>query len=408
MRRKSSVTIIFFTVFLDLLGFGIVLPLMPLYALDPRFAASPAQIGWLMAIYSIMQFFFAPLWGRYSDRVGRRPVLIIGLFGSSISYLVYGLAGSLTMLFVGRALAGVMGANISVAQAAMADITSQKDRAKAMGMIGAAFGLGFILGPAMGGLLSQYGLATAPLVAAVITGLNGIAALFLLAETRNPEHHNGDQPEPVAYHPLAPSRWKAVAEYGNVLVICLLMGLFIAMFSAFEVVLPLWGNEFMGWTMTDIGWVFVYVGVVAVIVQGGIIRRLTPKIGEKLTTTLGLFLVAVGLMLLAQMGKDWVWLSLAFIAAGSGFVHPGFSSLVSINSDADKQGMMLGLFQSMSALGRGVGPVMGGIVYGSHKGGVLFVAAIGVGVVLLLFLLVGRKIKNACQIETPAVKPTHP
>ncbi len=130
MRRKASTTIIFFTVFLDLLGFGIVLPLMPLYALDPRFAASPAQIGWLMAIYSIMQFIFAPLWGRYSDRIGRRPVLIIGLFGSCLSYLVYGLAGSLTMLFVGRAVAGIMGANISVAQAAMADITSNKDRAK--------------------------------------------------------------------------------------------------------------------------------------------------------------------------------------------------------------------------------------------------------------------------------------
>ncbi|MBF0445052.1 MAG: MFS transporter [Magnetococcales bacterium] len=402
MRRKASTTIIFFTVFLDLLGFGIVLPLMPLYASDPRFAASPAQIGWLMAIYSIMQFIFAPLWGRFSDRIGRRPVLIIGLFGSCLSYLVYGLAGSLTMLFVGRAVAGIMGANISVAQAAMADLTSHKERAKAMGMIGAAFGLGFILGPAMGGFLSEYGLAIPPLVAAVITGLNGVAAIFLLAETRDPKHHNGDLPKAIAYHPFAPSRWKMEAQYSSVLAICTLMGLFIAMFSAFEVVLPLWGHDVIGWNMVDIGWVFVYVGVVAVIVQGGIIRRLTPKIGEKKTTTLGLVLVGVGLAILGQWGRELVWVALALIAAGSGFVHPGFSSLVSINSDAAKQGMMMGLFQSMSALGRGVGPVVGGYIYGSHKGGVLLIASVGVGVVLLLFLWVGRKIKDACQTATQA------
>ncbi|MBF0195045.1 MAG: MFS transporter [Magnetococcales bacterium] len=400
MRRKASTTIIFLTVFLDLLGFGIVLPLMPLYALDPRFAASPAQIGWLMAIYSIMQFVFAPLWGRFSDRIGRRPVLIIGLFGSCISYLVYGLAGSLTVLFIGRAVAGIMGANISVAQAAMADLTSHKDRAKAMGMIGAAFGLGFVIGPAMGAFLSEYGLEVAPLVAAAITGLNAIAALFLLAETHVPGQNSSNKPEITAYHPFAPSRWRMAAQYGNVVAICGLMGLFIAMFSAFEVVLPLWGNEFIGWNMADIGWVFVYVGVIAVIIQGGIIRRLTPKIGEKNTTTMGLVLVGVGLAMMGIWGKELVWVSLAIVAAGSGLVHPGFSSLVSINSDAAKQGMMMGLFQSMSALGRGVGPVVGGIIYGTHKGGVLLFAAIGIGVVLLLFLWVARNIKNACQVET--------
>ena len=402
MRRTASTGIIFFTVFLDLLGFGMVLPLMPLYASDPRFAATPAQIGWLMAIYSIMQFLFAPLWGRFSDRIGRRPVLIIGLFGSSLSYLVYGLAGSLTMLFLGRAVAGIMGANISVAQAAMADLTAPNERARAMGMIGAAFGLGFIMGPAMGGFLSEYGLATAPLVAAVITGCNGFAALFFLAETRAAEHHNGDQPEKTAYHPLSPSRWQAAKQFRGALSLCLLMGLFIAMFAAFEVVLPLWGSELFGWDMRDIGWVFVYVGVVAVIVQGGLVRRLAPKIGEKRTTVLGLLLVGSGLALLAGWSGGGVWFSLALISAGAGLVHPGLSSLVSLNTDAAKQGMMLGLFQSMSALGRSVGPVLGGIAYATYKGDIFFITALGVGVVLVLFLLVRTQIKNSGQTDPKA------
>ncbi|MBF0448295.1 MAG: MFS transporter [Magnetococcales bacterium] len=400
MNRKASTGIIFITVFLDLLGFGMVLPLMPLYASDPRFAATPAEIGWLMAIYSIMQFLFAPLWGRLSDRIGRRPVLIIGLFGSSLSYLVYGLAGSLLLLFIGRGVAGIMGANISVAQAAMADLTSREDRARAMGMIGAAFGLGFVLGPAMGGFLSGYGLATAPLVAAVITGMNGLAALLYLAETRKPDgadsNRSGQQAK--GYHPFSPARWQAAGLYAGALSLCLLMGLFITLFSAFEVVLPLWGSELMGWSMGDIGWVFFYVGVVAVIVQGGVVRRLAPRIGEKRTTQAGLLLVALGFVLLAAWSQGGVWLSLALISAGAGLVHPGLSSLVSLNTDPDNQGMMLGLFQSMSALGRSVGPVIGGGVYGIYKGDIFFATAMGVVVVLILFFQLKKKILDAREI----------
>ena len=399
MRRKASIGIIFFTVFLDLLGFGIVLPLMPLYASDPRFAASPAQVGWLMAIYSIMQFLFAPLWGKYSDRIGRRPILIIGLFGSSLSYLVYGLATTLPMLFVGRAVAGIMGANISVAQAAMADLSSREERAKAMGLIGAAFGLGFVLGPAMGGFLSEYGLATAPLVAAVITGLNGVAALFLLAETKAPAEQGGEQLDKISYHPFAISRWQAAWKYSGALFLCLLMGLFITMFSAFEVVLPLWGSEFYGWNMRDTGWVFFYVGVVAVIVQAGIVRRLVPKLGEKRTTFIGLLLVAGGFAMLGLGSRDFMWLALGLVSAGSGLVHPGFSSLVSLNTDPGQQGMMMGMFQSMSAFGRGIGPVIGGGAYGLYKGGLFIVTAVGVFVVIMLLMLLRNRVNDARQSD---------
>ncbi|HEU0079852.1 MAG TPA: MFS transporter, partial [Longimicrobiaceae bacterium] len=147
--KRSPLAIVFVTVFLDLVGFGIVIPLLPLYA--ERFGAGPVGVTWLVAVYSLMQLLFAPWWGSLSDRVGRRPVLLVGLFGSAASYLLFGLAGSLGMLFVGRTLAGVMGANVGVAQAYIADVTAPEERARGMGLIGAAFGLGFILGPAIGG-----------------------------------------------------------------------------------------------------------------------------------------------------------------------------------------------------------------------------------------------------------------
>ncbi len=173
------------------------------------------------------------------------------------------------------------------------------------------------------------------------------------------------------------------------------MGLFITMFAAFEVALPLWGNEVFHWDMVDIGWVFFYVGVVAVIVQGGVVRRLAPKLGEKLTTMTGLFLVGCGLVLLALWSDGGVWLSLALLSAGSGLVHPGLSSLVSLNTAKERQGMMLGLFQSMSALGRGIGPVLGGAAYAAYKGALFYITASGVALTLLLFVLVRKKIADA-------------
>lgn len=400
MHRKTSVGIIFFTVFMDLLGFGIVLPLMPLYAADPRFQASPVEIGWLMALYSLMQFLFAPLWGRLSDRIGRRPVLLIGLFGSSLSYLVYGLAETLTVLFLARTMAGIMGANIAVAQACMADLTPKEGRTKAMGLIGVAFGLGFILGPALGGLVSSYDVGTAPLLAALITGLNGIAALFFLGET-----HPIRPPAPTnqSSHPLLGASWLQAKQFPGALRLCLLMGFFSALFSAFEVLMPLWGKSFFGWTLTSIGWIFTYIGVVAVVVQGGVVRRLAKRVGEKQTATLGVALVAIGMALFALQGLSLALLALALIAAGTGLVHPSLSSLVSLNSSSAHQGVMLGLFQSMSALGRGVGPVLGGMIYAGLEGGTFLLIALG-----LLLVWMGVMAARKQVLDTRQLDDAHP
>lgn len=403
MRRKTSIGIIFFTVFLDLLGFGMVLPLMPLYASDIRFQATPTQIGWLMACYSLMQFFFAPLWGRLSDRIGRRPVLIIGLFGSSLSYLVYGLAQSLWVLFIARSMAGIMGANIVAAQAAMADISSREERARAMGMIGAAFGLGFVLGPAFGAFLSGYGLQVTPLVAAAITALNAFAALFFLGET----YSGGTQSSSFSAHPLFGNSWHLARLFPGALLVCLLMGGFMTLFAAFEVVLPLWGKEVLGWGMSTTGWVFTYVGVVLVIVQGGLVRRLVPFLGEKKTAIIGLFFVSLGLAFLPFGGMERALISLAFIAIGAGLVHPSFSSLVSLNTSPESQGFMMGLFQSMSALGRGVGPVLGGVFFGTLVGGVFQIVSLGIVLILVLFIVVQKRMLDL-RSESSDASPTVP
>ncbi len=406
MKSRATTGIIFVAVFLDLLGFGMVLPLMPLYAADPRFTATPTQIGWLMAIYSIMQFLFAPYWGRLSDRIGRRPTLLIGLIGSTISYLIYGLATSLWVLFAARATAGFMGANIAVAQAAMADLSLPQERAKAMGLIGAAFGLGFVLGPAFGGWLAHYGIETAPLVAAAITGLNAMAAFYYLPETKSTIQTD---PPPTTGHPLLSlTSWRTARRYPGALIACLIMGIFITLFSAFEVTLPLWGKDLLHWNMTTVGWIFTFVGVISVTTQGGLVRRIIPKIGEKRAAIIGLLVTATGMTLMQPTTWPLLLAALALIAIGAGLIHPTLSSLTSLNTDQTMQGSMLGLFQSMSALGRSIGPVLGGMAYNTLHGSIFFIVAIGIVGVLLLLLLGQKQMHDLLSLPEPTPSPTAP
>ncbi|MBF0296495.1 MAG: MFS transporter [Magnetococcales bacterium] len=405
MKFPPSTGIIFLAVFLDLLGFGMVLPLMPLYAADPRFAATPEQIGWLMAIYSLMQFLFAPWWGWLSDRMGRRPALIAGLIGSALSYLAYGMATSLWMLFAARAAAGIMGANIAVAQAALADLSSPEERSRAMGLIGAAFGLGFILGPAFGGWLARFGVEAAPLGAALITGLNALAAIRYLPETRTVRQPTRTR----LSHPLFSLAPGGLArQYPGALTACMLMGLFVTLFSGFEVTLPLWGKDLLQWDMTTVGWLFTYVGVVAVIVQGGVLRHIVKAIGEKNSALAGLLCVAGGLALLRPGGWPAILTAMGIIAIGSGLVHPSLSGLASLNTDPERQGIMLGVFQSMSALGRGIGPVLGGMAYPRMSTTLFLMTATGLLGVALLLAASRRTMRDARSFYAPTRSPDAP
>lgn len=390
--NHSALGIVFLTVFLDLLGFGIVLPLMPIYAQLPQFHATSTEIGWLMATYSLMQFIFAPVWGRMSDHVGRKPILIIGLFGSAAAHLVYGLAGSLTVLFLARIVAGITGANLATAQAVVADVTSPDKRAGAMGMIGAAFGLGFVLGPALGGLLSGPDFGNhpeyAPYAAAVLCLCNGVLGIFLLPETRRAGGQGRQWVSPLSLEP-----WRAAFSQpmvGMLLVIGLLLT---TGFASFEVALPLYGGLRLGWSLTTVGYYFAYVGILITLVQGLLVRRIVPRLGEVRAATLGFVLLLMAFVLLAA-GPDLGLLMLITIplTLGIGLLSPSLSALLSRISSEESQGTIMGLYQSINSLGRVIGPSLGGFFFAAHHAGLHgpvapFLAACALLVPAMLLLL---------------------
>lgn len=354
----------FVTVFLDLVGFGIVIPLLPLYA--QRYGAGTVAVAWLLAVYSLMQFLFAPAWGRLSDRIGRRPVLLVGLFGSAATYLAFGVAGSFPLLLVARALNGAAGANVGVAQAYIADVTRPEERARGMGMIGAAFGLGFIVGPAIGGVLSQWGFQAPFLFAAALTLANAVVAVFRLPESLPPERRTG-RPGALTLADRAralfgretPARLRALYLTGF---------LFVLGIAAFEGTISLWADARWHASGHQVAFLFVYLGVVVAIAQGGLVGPLVRRLGERRTALVGLAGVATG-GVLAAWAATWPVLlaALGLIAFGQGVASPAVSSLVSRQGGAGEQGRVLGVYQSLSALGRAAGPVAGGIAL-AHVG----------------------------------------
>jgi multidrug resistance protein len=395
--NHSALGIVFLTVFLDLLGFGIVLPLMPIYAQLPQFHATSTEIGWLMAVYSLMQFIFAPIWGRLSDHVGRKPILIIGLFGSAAAHLVYGLAGSLPVLFLARLVAGVSGANLATAQAVVADVTSPDKRAGGMGMIGAAFGLGFVLGPALGGLLSGPDFGNhpeyAPYAASALCFLNGVMGILLLPETRLVGRQQRQWVSPLSIGP-----WKLAFSHPLVGMLLLVSMLLITGFASFEVALPLYGKLKLGWSLTGVGYFFAYVGILITVVQGLLVRRVVPRLGEARTAKLGFALLILAFALLAAApGRELLLVIAVPLTVGFGLLTPSLSSLLSRITSRDVQGTIMGLYQSVNSLGRVIGPTLGGFFFATQSAGMHgpvapFVAACGmlVPAVLLLSYVASR------------------
>lgn len=348
---RSKLGVIFFTVFLDLLGFGIVIPILPLYA--ERMHASDVQIGLLMSIYSLMQLFFAPVWGRLSDRAGRRPVLLISIAGSCLSQLGYAVAPSFAWLIVARGLAGVCGANISAAQAYVADVTEQKDRARGMGLLGAALGLGFVFGPAVGGLLSQH-TATLPfLVASGLAALNFVLALVLL-----------DEPRPATMRTPAKTLTRAGLRHalGDPRILWAILLFFIVTFgfSTLEATFSLYIERRFGYGRRGIALLFTYIGFFIIVVQGGLVRRLAPRFGERRLVIAGTSLMALGFLLMAGAHSlAPLLVSLAVVSTGNALNTPALSALISRLAGNDVQGGVLGVSQSAGALARIAGPLAG-------------------------------------------------
>ncbi len=345
------------TVFIDLLGFGIIIPLLPFYA--EKFGATALVVGLLSTSFSLMQFIFAPIWGRISDRIGRRPIILLGLAGSGFSYLVFAFANSLSVLFLARILAGIAGANIATAQAYIADSTTPQERAKGMGLIGAAFGLGFIFGPAIGGTLSVYGFSVPAFVAAAISFANMSAAYLLLPETvTNDKPWNNPRRRFQINYFLETIRKPKLG---------LLFSIFFLVTFAFvgmEVTFALFGERRFQLTSVTVGYVFAYVGVVTVIVQGALIGRLVKRVGEEHLVTIGTGLMVTGLMLMAFASNLAVLLgAVGLLAIGGGMTQPSISSLISKNAKPEEQGGTLGLAQSLSSLARVTGPIYGGLSF---------------------------------------------
>lgn len=381
----GSRVVLFFTVFIHLLGFGIIIPLLPYYA--ERFGASGLTVGLLTTSFSLAQFLFAPIWGRLSDRIGRRPVLLGSLILTGVSYLVFAVAGSLPVLFISRIFAGIAGATLSTAQAYIADTTTPENRTKGMGLIGAAFGMGFIFGPAMGGLLSRWGFSVPAYAAAGLAAAAFLFALVRLPESLPPEER------------LAASRQRSAASFRDALsrpVVGVVLGLFFTTtlcFSGMEAILALFCERFFRWGPHEIGYLFAYVGIVAALMQAGIVGALAKRFGERALVRAGLFLMGAAFVAAGLIPPLAVFLgAMGVIAVGSGLVTPSLSALVSIATPADEQGAIIGVYQSLGSLGRAAGPFFGGLLFDvAGPGAPLWVA----GTVLVLASVAAIKIPRS-------------
>lgn len=353
---KMALLLIFLTVFIDLIGFGIVIPLLPKFA--THFGADGFTVGLLVMSYSLMQFFMTPVWGRLSDRIGRRPVLLISMAASSVGYLLWGFAGTLAVLFASRIVAGLGSANIAVAQAYISDVTTPENRAKGMGLIGAAFGLGFTLGPAVGGLLSQYGINAVGFGAAAFSFVAFLFALFALPEPQNRSRAGHDR------YRTEEGFLARTLSNSSLRIPLAIFFLSTFAFANMETTLVLLATKWYGFTSADISWLFTFVGFVMVMVQGGFVGRAAKRSGEKSLILAGSLLVAVGFMLTVLLHQVWgLYLAMGVIACGISINNPSNQSMLSKLANPSETGGVLGVGQSLSTLGRILGPMAGGAAY---------------------------------------------
>lgn len=373
--------IIWTTVAIDLVGFGIVVPILPQYA--EQFGVSGTVIGLLFASFSLAQLVFAPVWGRISDRVGRKPVILVSLFGTAVGSLLTGVAWSIGVLFLGRILDGASGASVSVAQAAVADVAPARDRARLMGLLGAAFGVGFVAGPAIGALAGLGGPHIPFFVAAAISFVNGLVAIKRLPET-SPRHTAapGDHDpaeqdaEAIAAAPALdgpgiaePAHLAAPRSLDVPVMMRLIAVAFIGMvaFSGFEATFALLAERRFDLHISSTAAVFTVIGLGLVGVQAGLVGPVTHRLGESMTLRVGLVANSAGLALLAA---DEGWLSLvpalALLVVGQGIITPTLASAVSSRA-GEQRGEWLGWQQSAGGVARVIGPVAAGALF-QHVG----------------------------------------
>ena len=371
---RSTLFILLSIVVVDLIGFGIVMPVLPFYARD--FGVTATTLGLLMMSYAAAQFVCAPLWGRLSDRVGRRPVILFSVAGTSASLLFFGLAESILWLFVARVLAGGFAANVSVASAYISDVTNEDERTRWMGMLGASFGVGFILGPIIGGLLSPLGYRVPMLVAAGLAFINLIYAAFSLKE---PDRHVDRGATAVSASRFSVLRGPEVRR------LCLIYFVYSIAVSQLETIFAFFMIDRFEFDALEVAWIFVGMAIVMGGIQGGGMKPLSARYSEKQLAVTGSLLLGLGFVLLPS-APTWavLLLPLALAAVGRAITQPPLMSLTSMAATSDTRGVVMGTFQSSASLARVVGPVLAGLLYDLAEPGPFYLAAALMGLAFLL------------------------
>ena len=356
-NKKSSVIFILITILIDCIGFGIIIPIMPALIKELTGASlseASKYGGWLLVAYSIMQFIFAPVLGALSDKFGRRPILLISLFGLGVDYIFLAFAPTIGLFFLGRIFAGLSGASITTASAYIADVSAPEKRAQNFGLIGAAFGLGFIIGPVIGGIFSQYGLRIPFMIAAGLSLINWLYGFFILPESLKPENRRAFS-------------WKRANPVGALLqikkypsLIGLLASLLILYFAA-QSTQTIWSYytiEKFSWNATWVGYSLGFVGIMVSLVQGGLIRIIIPKLGNKKAIQVGLSLYVVGFASFALASSGWMMFAFIVPYALAGITGPAIQGIISTQIPPNAQGELQGIMTALMSVASIFGPLL--------------------------------------------------
>ena len=418
--------ILCFTVFFHMIGFSIIFPIFPklvsefliyqkndtltqwiLYVIRHIFELQNQEPllfvafgGLIASIYSMLQFVFAPIWGKVSDFLGRKPIFLITSVGNMVGYFIWIISSNFTLFAFSRMITGIMGGCISVSSASMADSTNEKDRSKGMGLIGASIGLGFIVGPTFGGILSSYNpdflmnknLALFPLIsifAFLISILDFLLIFFFYKETCQKKKKKK------IVHPFLEIFSSILSK---VLILSVLYFLVTFSFSGFEFSINFYLNEFLKFNTLEIGYTFLYIGIIIIVVQGGIIRRISGKVEEKLIALVGGFISIIGYFILIFFPSLFTFfLAISFLALGQGLLNPSLAAWVSIISHQNEQGKNLGIFRSLGSLARGLSPLFFAMIYFRNDGKTSFIFALLIYILFFIFLIFVRDKKNLVE-----------
>ncbi|GAB1397663.1 MAG TPA: MFS transporter [Saprospiraceae bacterium] len=360
--KKTPLFTLLLTIFIDIVGFSIIIPILPVYSKE--IGASNIMVGIIAGSYSLMNFLFSPVWGNISDRIGRKPVILVSLFITACSYLLFAYSKTISLLLISRIIAGIGSANYGAAQAYISDITKPEDRARAFGYVGAAFGLGFIIGPVIGVfILKMWNVAAIGYVTMALNLANMLMAMAILHETRK-EVKSGT---PLLENPIINVRdGLKTPVLGKLMFISLL---YITALSMMQITISVFWSEKYGLSKTQISGMFAFMGIMSVLVQGFLVGKLTLKFGEKNMMIIGAVLLAAGLYIIPMAPyKEGFYLvegfAIILISLANGCLSPSITSLLSQNAGAEEQGKVLGVGMSVNSLGRVIGPYAGGFLYG--------------------------------------------